>query len=231
MAAGYSLHAGLDVSDHPRFRTRPSPGCARAAAAMHGLACGLGYRTPVLLQDAAATAGAFARAFRRLAASLEPGDLLLVSFAGHGRRLWGSGDAVRPHALYFRDRELLDAELGGLIDEIDVPARVVLVVDACGSGGLIRPRAGAEKAGARRRAEVLLLASCPPEALSRPALERTGLPPFTGALLRGWHASVSYADLRARIASIAGPGTGPPPLLVCGGAGGIGLAAQRPFVP
>lgn len=176
---------------------------------MHALARACGYRSPVLLRGPAATAGAFVDAFRTSAASLADGDTLLVTFAGHGRRLWGRGGPMRPHALVFADRLLTDAEFGALLDAIPVRARVAVVLDACCSGGFLGAWSAARAGGAAvsrpgahtAAADVLVLASSPAEGVAAAAPSRESLPPFTAALLRCHRGCASWTDLRDRMAA------------------------------
>ncbi len=208
---------------------------------MHALASAHGYCSPLLFCGPAATARAFVDAFRRLTASLADGDMLLVTFAGHGRRLWGRGGAIRPHALCLADRLLTDAEVGALLDATCVRARVVIVLDACGSGGFlgewIAARTGraavsvrAPHASAREKAhgaaDVLVLAASPARGFAAAARARGAVPPFTNALLRCRSGCPSWTDLRDRMAAWLACGGFATPLLA---GSSPALAWERPF--
>lgn len=209
---------------------------------MHDLAVGLGYREPVLLCGPEATADAFLDTLRARAAALAVGDLLLVSFAGHGRRLWGRGGPVRPHALFLADRLVTDTEIGELLDAIPVRARVVFLLDACCSGGFLgewiaargagveplerSAHAGAPAARCSPAASALILASSPADRAAAAARARGAVPPFTDALLRCWPDCSSWLDLRDRMAVLLADAGAPAPQLA---SSDPALSGEPPF--
>src|SRR5690606_4599062 len=119
-----------------------------------------------------------------------------------------AGLSRRPHALFFADRLLTDAEMGALLDAISARARVVVVLDACCSGGFLgewmAARAGRVSVSPApayaAAAGTLVLAASPPEGLAAAARAREALPPFTAALLRCLRGCSSWTALRGRMA-------------------------------
>ncbi|HVL70236.1 MAG TPA: caspase family protein [Vicinamibacterales bacterium] len=92
----------------------------------------------VLLLDGAATRSAFRRALSGIAARASTDDLVIVFFSGHGDRVARtSAQAADPdgfdETLTFVDGEVTDDEMNRLLEP--VRARLLLVLDACYSGG------------------------------------------------------------------------------------------------
>lgn len=94
----------------------------------------------VLLVDDMATAAAFRNAVTRVLSAAGEGDLLFVFFSGHGSQdIPGSGGPEEPDSanetLCLYDEDVDDDWLSGRLSGRE--ASVVLLVDACHSGGLV----------------------------------------------------------------------------------------------
>lgn len=69
----------------------------------------------------------------RAAAALQPGDQLLLSFAGHGRK------DSKVQSWYLEDGELFDRDLYRLLERFQAGVRVLLISDSCSSGTIAMP--------------------------------------------------------------------------------------------
>ena len=85
MPRGISLHLGLNTIDPAHYDGWDGAltACEFDAAAMKAIAESRGFEPRVLL-SAEATADAIVGEIERAAGELEPGDLFLLSYAGHG---------------------------------------------------------------------------------------------------------------------------------------------------
>jgi hypothetical protein len=160
MPNGYGLHIGLSrVSSLHHGGMEPAPGCDVAAARMRAAAEELGYRHTTLLIDQAATKAAFTESMRALASVLAPGDILLLTLAGHGVKHVDSGDPDerRDQAFLLFDHVLVDDALYDLLEKIPVAARVIIVAEACYSGSIATVVASPLSAGGAPRPRTALL--------------------------------------------------------------------------
>ncbi|HEX8162605.1 MAG TPA: caspase family protein [Pyrinomonadaceae bacterium] len=144
MARGISIHIGLNEIDPASYGTPGRlRGCENDARAMQELAAGLGYETSRLL-TAEATALNVLRSISRAAEQLERGDILLLTYAGHGSQVpdldsdepGNSKGQDETWCLY--DRMLIDDELFRLWTQFRDGVRIVVVSDSCHSGDVLR---------------------------------------------------------------------------------------------
>jgi hypothetical protein len=230
LAKGYGLHVGLSrVDEVVHGDPNNAPGCDRAAFAMRDLAERLGFTHTTLLVDEAASGAAFLKSMATIAHELDDGDILLLTLAGHGIRHVNSRDPDEPRdqAFLLFDSKLVDDTLYSLLRSIPVPARVVIVAEACYSGSIATVVAGAHSAFVRESsrfmdrvnrfpgdgrpritANVLLLAAAAETTIAIGSLRPGTPPPFTEALLALVDESASYRDLHRRISDRAA-GTSP----------------------
>jgi hypothetical protein len=105
---------------------------------MRDLANEVGFTTRLFV-GAAATREAVITAFETAVERLEPGDELLVSFAGHGVSLRGIGIERDgwDEAWCLYDGVLLDDEIHELIAQVPAECRVVCITDACFAEGML----------------------------------------------------------------------------------------------
>lgn len=144
MARGISIHIGLNEIDPAHYGTNGRlRGCENDAKSMQEIAAGLGYETTSLL-TAEATALNVLRAVSRAAEQLERGDILLLTYAGHGSQV-PDLDGDEPgnsknldETLCLYDRMLIDDELFRLWTQFRDGVRVVMVSDSCHSGDVLR---------------------------------------------------------------------------------------------
>lgn len=136
-------------------------GAENDAKAMADIAIGQGFRKVTLLQTEMATCNAVRSALDEAAMQLEPGDMLLLTFAGHGTRVVdGSGNALdsppepdgMDEAWCLYDGLLLDDDLRNALAPClgRERVRIVVVCDSCYNGTFVEHFASAN--GTRARA-------------------------------------------------------------------------------
>ena len=101
----------------------------------------------VLLLNSGATTVNFTAALNAISEVATPNDLLLVFYSGHGSQ-WGDiypFDEVDglDEALCFIDRDMTDDSLAALLNNVSA-GQLLVLVDACYSGGQIRGKSEAE---------------------------------------------------------------------------------------
>jgi hypothetical protein len=207
MPSRYALTIGVNdvLPGTYVFPPESLAGAIHAAHAWDGLARSAGFDrvcpplvSPVHPPDRrAATRGAVLRYLRGLACTLVSGDLLLVTFAGHGRQY---SERVNPGTIddppeddgrdetwCLADGELLDDTLHAQWAAFRSGVRIAVVSDSCYSGSMEKRALTPPSAVARPpvRARVLFLAASHGDQLATttPAGDN-GL--FTQALLAAW---------------------------------------------
>jgi hypothetical protein len=137
-----SLHIGVNVTDRTQY---PEPfeelyACVNDAVALEELARAAGFE-PARLHDEAATASGVKAALETTAKASSPGDLVFVTYSGHGSQGpdvdYDEPDgADETWVLY--DRQLLDDELWQAWSVFPEDTRIFLVSDSCHSGTVAR---------------------------------------------------------------------------------------------
>ncbi len=143
MFKGYSLHIGLNNVDAKNY-----PGVPALAAAVNdavfwaSFAEEQGYKGRSLHNEAA-TAEAVLDVLAGYASNMQSGDILLLTYAGHGSQLQNEKEDGFDHerndqtwCLY--NRELLDDELFDAFRAFAEGTRIVVVSDSCHSGTMVR---------------------------------------------------------------------------------------------
>ena len=140
-----SLHIGLDAVDPAHYAGWSGPLCACEADArdMQALATSLGYAPSILLAQLASRSNVY-RHVSAAAASLDAGDIFLLTFSGHGGQV-PDVDDPEPGGMdetwCLFDGQLLDDELYRLFVQFQRGVRVVVLSDTCHSGTVTRARA------------------------------------------------------------------------------------------
>ena len=151
MARGRSLHIGLNKIDRKHYGTDGKlAGCHNDARDMEEMARSLGYDKRVKLLDEQGTVVAVKREINAAAADLRPGDIFLMTYAGHGGQvpdtngdeagdtLGGAAGDGRDETWCLYDRMLVDDELYTLLGGFLRGVRVVVISDSCHSGTVTR---------------------------------------------------------------------------------------------
>jgi metacaspase-1 len=169
-AKGIALCVGLNGVDPTVYKkdTAGGPGLQHElfgaendAKAMAGIAICQGFRKVTLLQTEMATCNAVRSALDEASRVLEPGDMLLLTFAGHGTRVVdGSGNALdsppepdgMDEAWCLYDGLLLDDDLRDALAPClgRERVRVIVVCDSCYNGTFVEHFASSN--GTRTRA-------------------------------------------------------------------------------
>lgn len=144
---GIALHIGVNEVDPAHYAgwSGPLKCCENDAHTMRRLAIARGYETGQLL-TAEATREAVSGSIRAAAAALVPGDIFLVSYAGHGGQVAdvnGDEEDLKDETWCLFDGQLLDDELHVLWSEFQPGVRVLVVSDSCHSGTVTKGSTGA----------------------------------------------------------------------------------------
>lgn len=147
MTTARSIHVGLNSVDPTGYRGWAGRlrACEHDARAMQAL-CATEGLTPGLLLTAAATRAAVLAEFDRAARELRSGDLLVVTYSGHGAsfaEIAGDEEDDRDEAWCLFDGYLLDDEIHAALTRFEAGVRVLVVSDSCFSGTVTRIDEGA----------------------------------------------------------------------------------------
>ena len=228
MTTARSIHVGLNSVDPAGYRGWAGRlrACEHDARAMQALCTAEGL-TPGLLLTAAATRAAVLAEFDRAARELRSGDLLVVTYSGHGAsfaEITGDEEDDRDEAWCLFDGVLLDDRLGELLAGFASGVEILVVSDSCYAGTMLRSALTVANAPPEVSASVLLLAACG-EAQRTYARADRGL--FTDALLAAWGCGRfrgSHHDFLDAIRA-----TWPHAQLAHLGSAAPAFAARRPF--
>lgn len=143
MPKGISLHIGLNEVDPVRYGGWRGTlrGCENDASDMEALAKGLGYEAS-LLKRSEATRDAVLSAIEAASSALSPGDIFLVTYAGHGAQVPdhdGDEDDGLDETWVLYDGQLIDDELAARWTRFEEGVRILVLSDSCHSGTVIRP--------------------------------------------------------------------------------------------
>lgn len=140
MPRAVSIHVGVNYS-HDRYAGRPLRHSEDAAWRMAELANRAGYLSVRVLRGAEASCGAVEEAVEAAARVLTAGDILFLSFSGHGSQepdLDGDEGDGSDEAWCLHDGILRDDTLLMLWREFEEGVRILVVADCCFSGGSFR---------------------------------------------------------------------------------------------
>ena len=139
---GYALAIGLNAVDPAHYAgwSGPLTGCEPDVEDMMNIAVQQGLEAESLV-TAQATRGAVLGKLENLAQKMQKGDLLVVSYSGHGGQIPDqNGDEAdgfdETWCLY--DGELLDDELHGAWAKFEAGVRILVFSDSCHSGTVLK---------------------------------------------------------------------------------------------
>ena len=142
MATGISIHIGLNRVDPSHYQGWDGKlsGCENDAHAMEAIARKRKFATSLLLNEQA-TAEAVKAAIAGAASQLKSGDILLLTYSGHGGQVPDPSEEEEDHfdetwVLY--DRQLIDDELYALWGQFESGVRILMFSDSCHSGSVAR---------------------------------------------------------------------------------------------
>ncbi|MEL6697900.1 MAG: caspase family protein [Bacteroidota bacterium] len=146
MSKGISLHIGVNyLSQHStdyEGRTLPNLNtCENDAMQMEEIARQEGFEECHSLFTKDATYHNFQQKFIEIVGKLNPGDLFLLTFSGHGLGVLdhdGDEDDGQDEAWCLYDRFLIDDLISKHLSQIRQGVRVVVVSDSCHSGTMLK---------------------------------------------------------------------------------------------
>jgi hypothetical protein len=143
MARGISIHLGLNQVDPSHYDGWDGAlnACEFDANDMQAIAASRGFEPSVLLTQGA-TCDAVVQAIERAAGELEAGDILFVTYSGHGGQVPEGHDGEEldrsDETWVLYDRQLVDDELFGLWAKFQPGVRIIVLSDSCHSGTVTR---------------------------------------------------------------------------------------------
>ena len=142
MATGISIHIGLNRVDPSHYQGWDGKlkGCENDAHAMEEIARKQKFVTNLLLNEQA-TAEAVKAAIAGAASQLKSGDILLLTYSGHGGQVKDpieEGEEGYDETWVLYDRQLIDDELYALWGRFEDDVRIFMLSDSCHSGTVAR---------------------------------------------------------------------------------------------
>jgi hypothetical protein len=142
--AGKSIHIGLNRVDPAAYNGWDGAlgGCVNDANSMRDIAASLGYAHRLLLNEQA-TSLRVLEEISGAARSLAGGDILLVTYSGHGGQVYDTGgdeDDNMDETWVLYDREVVDDELAALWSQFAEGVRIVVLSDSCHSGTVAKQK-------------------------------------------------------------------------------------------
>jgi len=158
MAKGMSIHIGLNNVDPNQYEGWDGAlaACIFDAKDMFALAKKAGFDAAPPLINGQATAEAVTAALKNAAKSLGKGDMLLLTYSGHGGQVKDTNgdeehdDMDETWVLF--NRQLVDDELYDLWGAFKPGVRILVLSDSCHSGTVARDVPPFISGGPRRRA-------------------------------------------------------------------------------
>jgi hypothetical protein len=141
MPLGISIHIGLNEVDKKHYGTKAKlPYCLNDAETMYDLASSLGFESVKLLNEKAKSTDLL-WVLDNAATELVSGDILFLSFSGHGCQFQDLNGDEEDHydeawALY--DRILIDDELSLALARFKQGTRILVVSDSCHAGTITK---------------------------------------------------------------------------------------------
>lgn len=131
-----ALCVGID-----RYETSPLAGCVADARLWSQTLEGMGFETPRLLTDEAATRGGILEALEELVTGSRAGDVVIFQYAGHGTQLEdldGDEEDSRDEALVPVDYDdgafVIDDDLWAVMSRVPEGVNLTVFLDCCHSG-------------------------------------------------------------------------------------------------
>lgn len=139
---GYSLHLGLNNVDRSHYLGPfdKLEGAENDAKLMARLCGGAGFQTRIMAPSDVTRAKVSA-AIENLAQTARPGDIVCITFAGHGSQLPDlrrEEDDLRDETWCLYDAQIRDDELRALWGKFVAGVRLVIISDSCHSGSVLK---------------------------------------------------------------------------------------------
>jgi hypothetical protein len=135
---GVSIHVGLNRVDPDHYQGWDGElvACEFDANDMSELAAGRGFQTQTLLTQTA-TAQALISALEESANALQSGDMLLLTYSGHGGQVPDANSEEedrKDETWVLYDRQIVDDELYAVWSKFEPGVRIAILSDSCHSG-------------------------------------------------------------------------------------------------
>lgn len=143
MSKGFSLHIGLNQVDETHYSKIPQLKAAvNDALFWEQYAVSLGYNARKF-HDAAATVHAIKSTLAEYAQVMTSGDILLLTYAGHGGQIANDKPSASDNEDYDQtwclyDRQMLDDEIYECFQAFAEGTRILVVSDSCHSGTITK---------------------------------------------------------------------------------------------
>lgn len=140
---GYALHIGVNAVDPHSYEGWEGrlQACENDAAVFKTIAVKAGFTSIRTLLTKQATSGKVLSYLEDAADRLKPGDILLLSYSGHGGSLVDSNDDEpddQDETWCLYDRQLIDDELYDAFSKFKAGVRILMFSDSCHSGTIAR---------------------------------------------------------------------------------------------
>lgn len=139
MPRGIAVNIGLNRVDPTQYNPpfKVLKGCENDARSMQAIAEAQGFEATMLLSHQATHEGV-TNAIANAAQSLQPGDIFLLTYSGHGSQIEDEmheeDEDGKDETLVLFDRNMLDDELFSLWGSFRPGVRILFVCDSCHSG-------------------------------------------------------------------------------------------------
>lgn len=154
-AKGISIHIGLNTVDPRQYDGWDGEllACENDAKDMAGIAKAAGFKSTLLLTKRA-TRRAVLGALASAAKAVKSGDIVMVSYSGHGAQVPDMDDEEPDHmdetwCLY--DGQVIDDELNAAYSRFAKGVRVLVFSDSCHSGSVVKAHVGVLRASGALR--------------------------------------------------------------------------------
>ncbi|MDQ3022052.1 MAG: caspase family protein [Bacteroidota bacterium] len=142
-AKGYSLHIGINKVDPNHYQGWDGEltACEFDAKDMNDLAKSKGFNNRKVLLTKQATRNAVISELTKLSKKLVSGDILFISYSGHGGQLPDKNNDENDNndetwVLY--NGEIVDDELYSLYSQFASGVRIIVLSDSCHSGSVVK---------------------------------------------------------------------------------------------
>ncbi|MGC3944733.1 MAG: caspase family protein [Chryseolinea sp.] len=143
MSVGYSIHIGLDNADPKKYPGLPKlKACVKDAKDWKSFAVKNGFKA-TSFHDKQASSKAIEKVLNDHAKKLKPGDILLLTYSGHGGEIPNDSGADGDDELIDQtwclyDRQFLDDEIFDCLKKFKSGVRITVISDSCHSGTVTR---------------------------------------------------------------------------------------------
>ncbi len=146
MPKGYSLHIGVNEVDLNHYQKITTlRGAVNDAVDLEKIAREkFGYTTHAIFKNQTATSTNVLEAFTKLSQILQAGDILLVTYSGHGSLIKDpfyeekNEEEVMDQTWCLYDRQLIDDEIFEAFSKFRAGLRILVISDSCHSGSVTR---------------------------------------------------------------------------------------------